>query len=463
MQSSSPTRNNPSVDSCSSSGSSSNDKLSAKEQRHRFSPADRRILLTAFVFFASIINGCQSFSPVVDVRRLAKQTSTILYVVETERPTVSHPAMDPFPFTDFESIVASEASLESNDDDETQGAERNAQTTSEEDTAESYAEDAHYDEDEDEEKARRLARTSQAAALLARRTGTTREGKITSSETKSTSVGDRRVGSATKSRGGDRSMSRLAEALRKGASANTVGKNPMDLSSTTPKPINTNDESDTSSASAALRATKSVIHATVETMMKASGSIGLFGDPQQHGPNENSNSNMPAEEGETQHPSPGTVLVQSCRSTKPWKASDRVSVRVATTADDLDIANLRLSVFSDFSADMRRAFCARSCQVLSNRRMWGATCVVATVPRYGSMLSPRPDIILGTAECSFHEFQGTCLGQRRSKNSILYMTEVAVSPTGRRKGIGFKIMQVRKKFARKDLCHCVSNMHPVLN
>jgi hypothetical protein len=444
MQSSSTTRNNPSADSCSTSGSSSNDKLPAKDQRYRYSHADRRILLTAFVLFASILNVCQSFSPVVDIRRFTRQTTTILYVVETERPSVSQPAVDPFPFTDFESIVAGEASSESNDD-QAQEAEQNAHNTSEEDTVESYAEDANFDDD-DEEKARRLARTSQAAALLARRTGTTRQAKITSSETKSTSVGDRRVGSATKARGGDRSMSRLAEALRKGASANTVGTNPLDLSSTTPKPTNTNDESDTISTSAALRATKSVIHATVETMMKASGSIGLFGDPQQHGPNKNSN--MPAKDGETQHPSPGTVLVQSSRSTKPWKASDRVSVRVATTADDLDIANLRLSVFSDFSADMRRAFCARSCQVLSSRRMWGATCVVATVPRYGSMLSPRPDIILGTAECSFHEFQGTSLGQRRRTNSILYMTEVAVSPTGRRKGIGFKIMQVRKSFAR---------------
>lgn len=118
---------------------------------------------------------------------------------------------------------------------------------------------------------------------------------------------------------------------------------------------------------------------------------------------------------------------------------------MALMADDLDVANLRLSVFSDFSPDMRRAFCAKSCQVLSTRRNRGAMCIVATVPRYGSIMLPRPDIILGTVECSFHEFEGTVLGRRRRMDSILYITEVAVSPTARRKGIGHKLMEVSAK------------------
>jgi len=63
-------------------------------------------------------------------------------------------------------------------------------------------------------------------------------------------------------------------------------------------------------------------------------------------------------------------------------------------------------------------------------------------------MSPRPDIILGTAECSFHEFEGTSLGRQRKPDSILYITEVAVSPSARRKGIGQKIMESLDELAK---------------
>jgi ribosomal protein S18 acetylase RimI-like enzyme len=171
----------------------------------------------------------------------------------------------------------------------------------------------------------------------------------------------------------------------------------------------------------------------VEGMVDMSSNyMGLFGE----------SADIQSDEYQQMKPAPGTVLLSPGRQTTAWKASDRVTVRVANRADDLDISTLRLSVFTDFSPDMRNTFCARSCQLLENRRIQGATCVVATVPRYASILSPRRDIILGTAECSVHEFHGTSLGQRRLKNSILYITEVAVSPTARRKGIGLKILQV---------------------
>jgi ribosomal protein S18 acetylase RimI-like enzyme len=39
----------------------------------------------------------------------------------------------------------------------------------------------------------------------------------------------------------------------------------------------------------------------------------------------------------------------------------------------------------------------------------------------------------------------TILGLRRPPESILYITEVAVNPTARRKGIGYKMMSVRTR------------------
>ncbi len=271
-------------------------------------------------------------------------------------------------------------------------------------------------EDFQGDKTERLERVAKADALLSRRSAS-RSRDATSDKT--TSVGTRRVGSASHARVGARSMSRLTDAVKKAASSNV-------------KEQKTDESAHDQLPSA--RISKSLIQSTVKSMIQTSASIGLF----------EFQPNLPMIDSFVkQCPAPGSILLQSERSTKPWKASDRISVRVATVADDLDIANLRLSVFSDFSPDMRRAFCSKSCQVLSSRRNRGATCIVATVPRYGSIMSPRPDIILGSAECSYHEFEGTSLGRRRPNESILYITEVAVSPSARRKGIGQKIMQVR--------------------
>lgn len=57
------------------------------------------------------------------------------------------------------------------------------------------------------------------------------------------------------------------------------------------------------------------------------------------------------------------------------------------------------------------------------------------------------DVVLGSAECSFHEFFGTRLGQQRPQNSILYITEVAVHPAARRQGVGLKLLLAADQLA----------------
>jgi len=104
-------------------------------------------------------------------------------------------------------------------------------------------------------------------------------------------------------------------------------------------------------------------------------------------------------------------------------------------------------------------FHGRSCQALQSRRLRGALCLAARTPPR----KPESNLLdsfcagvwnsdwdgsdagggalLGSAECSFHEFFGTRLGRRRPRNSILYVTEVAVNPSARRRGIGTRLLQ----------------------
>jgi hypothetical protein len=149
-----------------------------------------------------------------------------------------------------------------------------------------------------------------------------------------------------------------------------------------------------------------------------------------------------------QTPKPGTVLIPRPPHTSTDNNSlSNILVRVATCADDMDVANLRLSVFSDFTPELRKMYGARSRQVLSNRRRRGATCLVATTSKLSSASQPSMEpstfgYILGSVECSVHELYGTMLGKRRIANSVLYITEVAVNPGYRRFGIGTKLMEV---------------------
>jgi len=155
-------------------------------------------------------------------------------------------------------------------------------------------------------------------------------------------------------------------------------------------------------------------------------------------------------------PNPGTILVDRTATgskssmLQAQRIKDQTCVRVATVADDLEIAKLRLSVFSDFSPEVRDQFRTRSCEVLDHRRLKGATCLVASV-KYSDVdlefeleegACPHTWII-GGVECSTHEFAGTKLGLRRPGGSILYITEVAVSPRARRSGAGTLLLKVR--------------------
>eukprot|EP00536_Pseudo-nitzschia_multiseries_P003020 jgi/Psemu1/322823/estExt_fgenesh1_pg.C_430021 len=181
-----------------------------------------------------------------------------------------------------------------------------------------------------------------------------------------------------------------------------------------------------------LKISKTRIENAVDDMLKSTRSIGLFGETMY----------SPAEPSFESTPEGNTVLAKS----------SKISSRVATSADDLDIANLRLSVFSNFNPESRKLFCERSCQLLSSRRQRGATCIVATATsgKKNSKNKPRmvlnrhkrkKEKIVGTAEVSFHEFSQTLLGYSRPKDSILYVTEVAVDSSQRRKGIAKLMME----------------------
>ena len=119
------------------------------------------------------------------------------------------------------------------------------------------------------------------------------------------------------------------------------------------------------------------------------------------------------------------------------------SVRVARPSDDKDIADLRVSVFSEFSPELKREFCRRSCEVLNNRRLKGATCLVACDGQMKKLnyIKEKDICIAGSVECSTHEFSGTELGRQRPGGTVLYITEVAVSPSSRRSGVGSLLMK----------------------
>jgi hypothetical protein len=145
------------------------------------------------------------------------------------------------------------------------------------------------------------------------------------------------------------------------------------------------------------------------------------------------------------NPMPGTILLHpSTATTLAQPTPESLTIRLATPNDDLDIATLRLSVFSDFTSDIRKNFVSRSGQVLASRRLRGATCIVCSIPTCTdeNVKVNRPEVVLGSVECSVHEFDGTWLGQLRPACSVLYVTEVAVSPSARRCGVGTKLMQV---------------------
>lgn len=138
---------------------------------------------------------------------------------------------------------------------------------------------------------------------------------------------------------------------------------------------------------------------------------------------------------------------------------------VPNSTADKYIANLRLSVFSNFDEERQNFFRSRSVEVLNRRRKRGAVALIAEMPSvdfrrvqsYNEMNTrissghkyykkadhgdDSQNIIIGSVECSQHEFDRTMLGNSRPQNSLLYVTEVAVCPEARRCGVGRMLMK----------------------
>jgi len=197
-------------------------------------------------------------------------------------------------------------------------------------------------------------------------------------------------------------------------------------------------------------------------------------------------------------PLPGKVLAQ--RQARLDTAPISIRSSIPHSSDDTHIANLRLSVFSNFDAEKQRAFRHRSVEVINIRRRRGAVVLVAEIPteegethnylnameariasghtfgekrtephpgngakirsvspiavadgtniatipkqqhqQYTSSFSNK--MIIGSVECSHHEFRGTMLGNSRPKGAFMYVTEVAVRPDRRRCGAGAALMK----------------------
>lgn len=170
-------------------------------------------------------------------------------------------------------------------------------------------------------------------------------------------------------------------------------------------------------------------------------------------------------------PLPGKVLVVS----QPRPDLPPISIRssIPHSSDDTHIANLRLSVFSNFNAEQQRNFRHRSVEVLNIRRRRGSVVLIAERPtaeqcehhhnemeariasghKFGDTMTKRQILsvpsniavatrtMIGSVECSYHEFRGTMLGNSRPKGALMYVTEVAVRPGMRRGGAGAALMR----------------------
>lgn len=329
-------------------------------------------------------------------------------------------------------MASGDGAVDSSEDDDDSEGEVKA------DDGKAGEEEPSEEQDDDEQLRRRTS--SAAAALLRRKRGSVRAVK----PLKSTSVGSRRVGSATRARANQRGTSKILDTVRTVASA--ASKQP-DSTNTTAKAETESQQQKKSTPTSQVGS--NVIQATISSLLEGqnafkanddSGGISMNALPRPFGilgeePDPLSHELL-------KKPMPGTMLLYPTIQTREYRRPSQatLSVRVATPDDDFQIANLRLSVFSDFSSELRSQFCARSCQVLADRRLRGATCLVASCP--SGRKSPS-EIIVGSVECSVHEFFATKLGQRRPKYSTLYITEVAVSPSARRCGVGSKLLQVR--------------------
>ena len=170
-------------------------------------------------------------------------------------------------------------------------------------------------------------------------------------------------------------------------------------------------------------------------------------------------------------PHPGSILLNGIHSSVDNHITIRASIPYSP--DDDFIANLHLSVFSNFDKERQDLFRSRSLEVLNIRRRRGAVALIAemsvedctnvhyhnemesrivTGHMYGAKAVASKPIsetektrfqkkIIGSVECSQHEFYQTMLGNSRRKNALLYVTEVAVCPEARRCGAGMMLMK----------------------
>jgi GNAT superfamily N-acetyltransferase len=283
------------------------------------------------------------------------------------------------------------------------------------------------------------SRTQSPATSATRKPGATTNRKASNT---STSVGVRRVGSASIARQGHGVTKRIMDAVRK--SAVTPPAEPTK---------GTEEEPSASMTATKPRISTSGIHAAVLELLERQRDE--YVPEESHSIRDHSLGLFPTKPPVrfSSTPPPGTILIAPSPSLVDGDSNklifpDCLTIRVATPRCDTEVAHLRLSVFSDFSPDVRRQLVSRSVTAVESRRSLGATCLIATVPpSLAARKRNRPPVVLGSAECSFHEFDGTCLGRCRPSGSMLYVTEVAVSPNARRRGIGAKLLEVCLDFA----------------
>lgn len=379
---------------------------------------------------AFIISSGRTRSLETETNRMVPQTKpsapeTLPNILDTEnddRTVLFPPSENEKTLQTLSAMQAAAVVMENNEAPSPEASDESSDEKGSE-TPEASSEDSTPEDTGDEESA---ARTDEET-ISARQVALYRSGVLKKSgppnkrdpTEKKTSVGDRRIGSATQARRGLRRTTQLVDVVRQKAQG--IANKPRDPPATQPNEETPPREGDTKA-----RLSTSRIHSTVEELMRKrrtstpqisqadrfttaisswGKTMGILGD----------------EGGQ-----PKTQVLSE---------SPALVVRVASPLDDVDIANLRLSVFSDFSPEMQSQFCFRSCQALAHRRTRGAICVVATPPPQ----TVRP-VLLGSAECSYHEFTCTRLGRRRPRNSLLYITEVAVHPSARRQGIGAKLL-----------------------
>lgn len=101
----------------------------------------------------------------------------------------------------------------------------------------------------------------------------------------------------------------------------------------------------------------------------------------------------------------------------------RVRLRVATLDDYYAIADVRFDVFSPVHSTLKHRFRERSCLLMTERRRRGAFCLVAVLEgadsaEEGGVTVITEEHVLGTLECSRHEFDGTPLAVKREAETL---------------------------------------------